>query len=661
MGWGVSRIHIDFETRSMADLRACGVYKYAEHPSTDIYCMAWAIDDGPVRLWAPGYTDDYDLLEVVKDPAIEVHAWNAQFESTLWAVMIKRYGFGPAYPSRWRCSMARAAAYGLPLSLDACANLLGLAEKKDDEGHALMMRMCRPRSVAPDGKPTWWMDQDKLDRLYAYCKQDVVVERTISERLKPLIPSEQKLWELDQKINSRGVQLDLSLIQGMKEVTEVASEQANERLAEITGGQVQSVGSCVGLAGWFTSVGLPCTSVDKEAVAAMKKQTEDPMLLEALQIREDAARSSTAKLESMLEYACSDGRAKGMLAFHGASTGRWAGRGPQPHNFPKGDLKNVEQFIPLFLERDIDGISQIAPPLQAASSLLRGCFVAGYNKTLRVADYAAIEARVLAWLAGETELLERFHRGEDVYKPQAADIFSCPIDEVDFTRRQVGKCAVLGLGFQMGAKRFWDAVKKQTGIELADGVAQSAVTAYREGNPRIRGLWKDLERMVIEAMQMPGKIVSINDDQTTARTRPSIKVQRKNNWLIIQLPSGRTLKYLNPELVDSETPWGEVRPAVRYTGLNGMTRRVERVQLYGGIITENIVQAIARDVLADAMIRLDEAGYTVILTVHDEVICETPDPLGTLEEFEKLVVEVPAWATGMSIKAEAWEGKRYKK
>lgn len=647
----MSRVHIDFETRSLIDLRSCGVYKYVEHPSTDIWCMAYSFDDeDEVLCWEPGQTCHDRLLEHLRFGG-EIHAWNAQFERTLWRIMHDRYGWPKTFLRQFHCTMARAAAHGLPLSLDSAAKALG-APEKDTEGAGLMMRMCRPRSTK-GGKVVWWNEREKLDRLIAYCKQDVRVEKAMFGQLNALSPKERRVWILDQQINDRGVPVDRELLNAAKYCAEIATERANQRLAEVTNGEVLSVTAVADLAAWITAHGVECDSVAKDAVKEMLSQEPPADVREVLEIRAEAGKSSVAKLDSMIEYAgVDDDRMRGLLAYHGASTGRWAGRGPQPQNFPIPIVADPERFIPFVLARDVDAIEKLGQPLPVLSSLLRSGIKASAGGRLLAADYAGIEARVVAWLAGQEDLLELFRRKEDVYKDMAKSIYTVPVADVNPTQRKVGKEAVLGLGFQMGADKFQANVKKKTGMDLSVDFCKEVVAAYRTKYPKIPKLWGALQEAAI---------IATRDLKTVRLKTCSITFKREGEWLYCILPSGRRLSYYKPRVTPRETPWGTMRDSLSHHGFSSITKQWGPLHLYGGLLTENVTQAVARDIMVEGMLELDRVGYPIILTVHDEIIAEQKGSDGTLEQFERIMSTVPAWATGCPISVESWEGERYKK
>ena len=616
------------------------------------------------EIWCPQAPELFPTHKLVADRLAchildggELHAWNASFERQIWnGIMTPRYKFPKPEMDQFFCTMAKAAAYGLPQTLDHAAEVLGVDEQKDREGKALMMRMTRPRSKA--GAPlAWWNDTEKILRLAEYCRQDIRTERAIGKKVEPLIPSERALYLLDQKINDRGVFLDVPLARAAVKVAEIAMAKANADMVEATGGRVQAVTQVIELTKWVQEQGVPCTSVAKDALTQMLDSEIPADVRRVLEIRQESGKSSVAKVEKMLDYASLDGFMRGMLAFLGAGTGRWAGRGPQPQNFPRGVVPGVEYLLAWILSCDIEALNLVASVMDILSSALRSFMRAKPGHQLHVADFAQIEARVLAWLAGQEDLIRLFRSGADIYKVMAAKIYQIPVEKVTKLQRFVGKCACLALGFQMGAAKFVAACKALAGITIDEEFAKEVVATYRQANQKIVELWKNLNSHALAAVKM----------QQPPECSIPVRYYREGEWLFCKLPSGRTLKYARPRIVPREMPWTDdegnpvVRDCIQVQGFNGMTRKWERQYLYGGLLAENITQAVARDLMAEAMVRVENAGYNVILTVHDEVVSEAPDTIGSVEEFEKLMCVIPAWATGCPVAAEAWTGLRYKK
>ena len=918
-------VSIDFETRSAVDLRKTGVYKYAADPSTDIWCMAykapWSDD---VLVWQPGDERDTYLEDWIMAGGL-LSAWNSQFERTIWnEIMVGRYQWPRTNIKQWRCTMAQASAMGLPRALGQAAAVLGVEEQKDKTGAALMLRMARPRKVNADGSYTWWDTKDKLDTLVAYCKQDVKTELSVAETLHAMPDAERRLYQLDQRINDRGVALDVDLVHRVKALAENARVEIDAEIQRLTKGQVKAATNAMELTAWLNAHGIQAKSVDKQTVGRLLSfDRMHPVIREVLKLRQNGAKSSTAKYDAMLHAVNADGRMRGLLVYHGAATGRWSGKLVQPQNFPRPQKKQDElDEIIAKLKADED-VSAHGAGTVLASDLLRSMLVADEGHRLMFADYSAIEARVLAWVAGQRDLVETFQNGGDVYKEMASAIYNVDVGNVTDAQRQVGKMAILGCfeedtlvltergwqpilylttqdrvwdgeewvthqgvvyqghkevhrvngvgatpdheiltehgwrewrkvhtnpsllksalslvnlpsvsglttnahgiraanalagglaslidtiscavnrpvatiarsvslalrrrniaamqalfpmtftangystayprafnvvrtqatpdgnttanevsrytrngyetekrfsltfshlmggiyriwnwtastttraisraisalsrglkicltaaqrklcrtkstvcvrkshvydvsyagprnrftiltdlgplivhncGYGMGGKRFAEQCASM-GIKVDENEAKRIVSVYREKNNKIAQYWRDVEQDFVEMVRDAGRVGSVR----------------------LPLPSGRSLTYHSPRIIQRETPWGAMRDTAQVDTLNSVTRQWTSQIIWGGLLTENVVQATARDMMATAMMALELKGYNVILSVHDEIICEVPDDFGSLDEMIDIMTQVPAWAEGCPINAEGKEGKRYRK
>jgi len=653
-----ARASIDFETASTVELKRTGVYPYARHSDTLIWCMAWRIGGDPeVSLWHPPQPFPPRLAAHIAAGG-EMVAWNAAFERVMWKLCAqRRYGFPPVPDESWRCTMSEAMAMALPRALDKAAIVLRLDVKKDMEGKKLSLQMCRPRRFDDEGSPIWWDEQPKLLRLYDYCMQDVRTEEAISRMVRRLNPRELATYQHTQRMNDRGVTLDVELAMSAQIVAQNEIDKQNAILAEATDGAVTEVTKVARLKAWLVTQGVADSqgealgSLDKEALRDLLADSTaltTPALV-ALQARQEAAKSSLKKIEAMLDCMDRDGRMKGLLLYHAASTGRWAGTLAQPHNFPRGsDVKDPEQYIGQVLRWE-------PTPLNVLSAMLRSMMTARPGHELLCSDFASIEARVLAWLAGQDDLVAAFASGAPVYKTMAAKVYRCGVDEIvkPSDRYTLGKSLILGCGFQMGAEKFVASSKAQYGLVVAPELAEEAVATYRAANPSIVSYWREMNDLALKAVLSPGEVFLTREKR--------VKFLKRGGYLWITLPARRSLAYAAPKVVDRLTPWGETRPAVEYSGTNSYTRQWERMALYGGSITENIVQAIARDLLADAGLRTEAAGYPTLLNVHDELISERAVGEGSLEEFTTLMREVPEWAQGCPVDCESWRGTRYRK
>ena len=647
------RLHLDFETRSTVDLRVTGAYRYAEDPETEVILACYAVDDGPVQTWF--HTDAValpeDLRAALEDDDCIIVAHNAGFEKAMMRyIMGPRHGWPVPPPHRWDDTAARAARQALPRSLEGAAMTLGLEVQKDTEGRSLMLRMCRPRSVAEDGKITWWDDDARMKRLAQYCATDVEVERELDKILRQLTPEEREVWLLTEEMNDRGVAIDVDFATYAVQVASEAQEALNKELNEITDGAVTAATNVGKLRQWLLSKGFGVLegedeSLNKKAVENLLKSGAIPDdVRRVLEIRLLAGKSSVKKFQAMLDRVSKDGRVRGNLMYHGASTGRWSGAGVQLQNLPRDTVKDFD-----WSRKNIT--ASMDKVLSTLSRMVRGSIMAAPEHRLMWADYAAVEARGVAWLAGQQDLIDLFAKGGKVYEEMAAVIFNVPAEEIgkDSLERFLGKTVILGCGYSMGAQKFRMSCAAM-GTEIDEELAYRAVNAYRSNYAKIPRLWKMLDEAAIAAIGQRGR-------ETTYR---SVSFYADKNWLLIKLPSGRKLFYRDPRLVTYAGPYGE-KVSVEYSAVNSMTKKWNRERTFGGKLTENIVQGLCRDLIADAMLRLETSGYPVIASVHDEVISEVPVGQGSVEEMVALMCQLPDWAKDFPLAAEGKEGVRYGK
>lgn len=671
----MSELSIDFETRSPVNLKRTSVYPYATHPLTDVLCLAWAFDDEEPEIWRPDRRLGYEfgvplpIWHHISNGGI-FRAWNVSFERAIWReIMVPRYGAPPIADEQWIDTAAEAAAMALPRSLGQCAEVLGLSQQKDDEGYRLMMQMAKPRKPRknePKDAILWWDDEQRRARLEAYCKDDVRTERAAKKALRRLSSKETQIYLLDQRINDRGIPVDLTLVRAAQRIVDRGQAEADAEIARITGGAVTEVTKAGDLVDWLVGQSVDTDSVAKAKVAALLEQELPEAARAALEVRADAGRSSLAKLKAFLEVTCEDGRARGCHLYHAASTGRWGGKHIQTQNLPRPLVDFVEWFIDLVLAGRYDIIALIEHPLIVVSSMLRSMIAAPPGSVLTAGDFSAIEARVLNWLAGQDDVVGYFRamdagdKTRHPYKMMAVKMgrAATPADVVKGSiAYQAGKAAELGCGFQMGAEKFVRAAWDVYQVRVNDEEAAQAVKAYRASHEQVVNLWYDVERAVKRACGTPGAPFRFGaENRLTALVAGS--------YLYLVLPSGRPLMYAAPRILDAETSWGAIKPTIHYMGINPhpMARgRWEVLRTYGGHLIENIVQATARDLLAEAMLRLEAAGYPIVMHCHDEAVAETAIDFGSVKEFEQIMSQAPTWAAGCPIAAEGWRGERYRK
>lgn len=662
-------------------LRETGVYPYAEHPLTDIWCMAWAFDDEEPHVWypehiqalLPGGTPPWTLRGSIPQRIIdhireggEIRAWNADFERIIWReIMHKRYGFPNPQLEQWVDSAAEGSAMALPRSLDLACKVCRVPQQKDAEGYSLMMKMTKPRrrkkNEPADAPVRWWDDDPALiQRLGSYCAQDVRAEKAIVKALRRLTPMEREHYLEVCRQNDAGITVDVALVRAMRAVADEGLERANAALEELTGGEVSEVTNHQRLREWVNSKGVETTSVAKKVVKELLESDLADDVRGALELRRDAGKSSLAKLESLLQCLCADGKIRGMLVYHGASTGRETAKLVQPHNFPRGEVDNVESFIPAVLRRAYDEIDLSYHPIVVVSSLLRSTLTADPGHELIGGDFSGIEARVVNWVAGQDDMLEHFRlmdagdKSHDPYIINAMRYYGLPFERVTKKERQTGKFQELGCGFGMGAKTGKVQAKDVYGLDITLEQAQELVTNYRATHPKVKQFWYDIDDAAIEAVSKPGTSVVFGPLQNLIFTK-------RGAYLYLILPSKRPLVYAQPKIIERMTPWKELRPAVQIMAVHPKSKQWWEQDMYGGIWTENVVQAIARDIMAEAKLRVRAAGYPSILTVHDEVLVHVPAGFGDLKEYDQLLTELPTWAKGLPVACESWRGVRYRK
>jgi DNA polymerase len=660
----MKKLTIDLESRSEVKLGDVGVYVYAAHRSTDIMCFAFKEDDKPAKIWVPNSflmiaakSDRYkelkkvlasknDFLKAVRVADV-IEAHNANFERTMWAIMRRKHLAPELKLSKLQCSAAKAAYYALPRELGKAGEAIGAGELKSAEGHKLMLKMCKPRRPTKKDTSKWNEKPDDMVDLCFYCIQDVEAEYCLSEALPDMPKSELDMWRLDQKINDRGIPVDVKAINTLIERIEDKTVEALDEILRLTSSVVGSPRQIAASIDWLDSQGVKLPNLQKATVeeALSKKLPERPKRF--LEIRQTIGMSSVSKLAKMRDMAVY-GRVQGTMLYLGAATGRWSGKGVQPHNYPRASFseKDINKIVSLDAET-ADFL--YGNPLQVGSKCLRGMIKAEKGNKLICADYSSIEGRLLAWLTGETHVLEAYEQDKPVYKMTAASVYSIPLARVTSDQRQIGKVCELALGYQgwLGA---FHSMAKNYGVEIEDDEAKKIILAWRENRPRTVKYWERVELAAIKAI----------------RERKPVKYGVvtfgvRGNFLHCKLPSGRLLSYSSPELKVTKTKYGVEKLGIRFMGVNSVTRKWGRDSTYGGKLTENIVQAMARDILAHALKKVDAAGYDVDFHVHDEIVAESSEKAPSLKDFIKVMLELPSWAEGLPMAADGWIGKRYRK
>lgn len=642
-------LHADFETFSPVDLPKVGAHRYAVDPRTVPLCLGFSLGAGdPPRV--------VDLSEDPKPAALNplfdrvlagdpITAHNAEFERSVWAAMSKRFGWPRPKRSQFHCTAARARAAGWPGGLDAVCARLNLPVQKDPRGKDLLKRFAMPQKGGARILPR--TDPEGFRALMAYCQQDVIAESAVDEALPALHPFERRAFLLDALINDRGFPVDVPLIEKALVAVDELTEEVTRRVSELTGGIAPTRRNAI--LAWLKEEGADIDTLQAQEIKDLVSSgTVSGELREVLELRLEASRAGLGKLKSMKACVNPDGRVRGMIMYYGAHTGRWSGQKVQPHNFARGDPEEQDRVLDILDKWGAGGLAMMyKSPLVALSESMRGFIAAPRGRRFIISDYSAIEARGLAYLARALEMLARYHRGLDLYVWMASRLYRVPESEVTSEQRRIGKNVILGCGYGLGAKTFVEYLAR-VGIVVTFAFAKLAVDTYREMNPEIVAYWKLIEnavKLAIRRRNQPVKVgpVVIVCDAYTLR---------------IYLPSGRPIVYQEPFLEEEQTEWGPRDVIGFHTTYRG---RWVTEYTYGGKLVENIVSGMARDLMVEGMINAEAGGYPVCLTVHDEIGGDIEDGQGSIDEFNRLVSVVPAWAQGMPLASKGFEAIRYHK
>ena len=638
----------DIESFSDVDLIKCGVYAYADSPAFEILLFAYSFDGGETQIidLAQGERLPAEVEEAIFDVSVTKTAYNANFERTCLSKHFGRY----IPPESWHCSAVQAAMLALPRSLEDVGRVLGLDEQKMKEGKELIRYFCVPcKPTKANGGRTRNLPchaPEKWELFKTYCKRDVDVEKSIRRKLHnfPIPESEMELYRLDQRINDRGVLVDMGLVEQAIACERLHKEIVTKRAYELTG--LENPNSVAQLKGWLGGKGMEAESLSKKAVAEMIAET-DGEVEELLKLRLLMAKTSVKKYEAMERSVCSDGRVHGMLMFCGANrTSRWSGKIVQIQNLPKNYIPDLELARDLVKQgrfEDIELLYDSTP--NVLSELIRTAFIPKPGCRFVVADFSAIEARVLAWLSGEQWRLDVFTSHGKIYEASASSMFHVPMEEITkgSPLRQKGKLAELGLGFGGAAGALISMGALDMG--LTEDELPPLVAAWRKANPHITQFWWDVDAAAVKA---------VTEKQKTKVGK--IIFEYKSGILFITLPSGRKLSYVKPRMAVNK--FG--RDGLTYEGISE-NKKWSRIETYGPKLVENIVQGTARDLLAEAMLRVEKKGYPIVMHCHDEIIAEVPEGIGSVDEMCEIMAVQPTWAGGLPLRADGYQCSFYQK
>jgi DNA polymerase len=657
-------LSIDLETYSSVDLKKSGAFKYIESPDFQILLFAYSLDDAPVQIvdLAQGEPIPEWLTAALTNPDFIKHAYNASFE---WGCLSKYLGALPA--DQWRCTMAHGLYCGYTAGLEATGNALGLAsdKRKLNSGKALIRYFCVPcKPTKTNGGRTRnypHHDPDRWKLFKEYCMQDVVTEMEIARRLSafPMPDFVQKEWETDLRINARGVAVDMSLVHGALAMGEKLRADLTAEAVRISG--LNNPNSVKQLAAWLSEeIDEDVPSINKETVERLINRGDNSDTVNRmLEIRQELGKTSTKKYDAVQAAVCADGRVRGLLQFYGANrTGRWAGRLVQVQNLPRTYTEPLSLAREMVINNQPDSLRLVYGGISdTLSQLIRTVFIAPDGHLLVDADFSAIEARVISWLAGEQWRLDVFRTHGKIYEASASQMFGVPIEKIvkgqpEYALRQKGKVAELALGYQgsVGAMRKMDSGHQLDAV--SDEELQDIVHRWRDTNKRIRDLWYAMENAAVRVVSEGGSvgvgrvILSREFDYTTGA-----------DCMTMLLPSGRKLYYVSPSIGVNQ--WD--KPSIIYMGVEQGTKRWGKVETYGGKLVENCVQAIARDCLSCAVERLEAFGFPVVFHVHDEVVIDMNAASANLDAVVKIISEPIPWATDLPLGADGWVGAFYKK
>ena len=737
------KLVLDFETYSECNIKKRGAANYVRHPSTEVLNLAYSIDGSPADLWVPGDPIPTVLLDILGRDDCEVWAHNAPFDLEIYERVLRR-DF-PAFPEvpveRWYCSMALSLMHGLPASLANVGDALDLKVQKDPRGKKAIDFCCSPttggkrrerpsreqqeaargftdKKALREARPDVFRNATQAEVaiwfnvLDEYALDDVNTTVELIGKLRTFPEFERRVWLLDRKINDRGIPVDATLCEKALEIAEKTVETLSDELYEITDGAVQKPTNVAQIKAYLQSQGMEIDSLAKDLLSQLIAFAPNMTCRRVLEIRRDAGKTSTGKYQKALDLIGDDGRVRDCHFYFGAHTGRWAGRGVQFQNMPRGTLngEHVESVIDMVL--DNDPLLEIAagPAMEVLSSVARGMIKATDGWMLNVVDFAQIEARVLAWLAGQEDILQGFRDKKDIYKVMASGIYGVPYDEVTKDQRFYGKTAVLGLGYGMGAELFQEWLET-LGAKVTEEFASEVVQKYRTAADRIVAYWRELNDAAIAAVERPGRFVECG----------RVKWIKNDRWLWCVLPSGRGIAYpgayvkpvtrvtvyqwTQPDDVD-EKPTRQKIDSVKFEGhlddteaanasgygrivgasedgrrlrsdtgyefnvfktselrylVVGQGGAMHRHASWGGLLAENVVQAISRDLLADSMLRLDAAGFSLVMHVHDEAVSEDDVTCKSLDEMETIMLHTPDWADGLPMGVDGFSAARYRK
>lgn len=645
-------LYIDFETYSEANLIKVGPWAYSRHPSTRVLFMAWAFGDDAPQIWTPG-GELFEFPHWVKklnNPHFTIHAQNDFFELCIMKNVLKWPIPGPEH---WHDISAESSALGLPRSLENCGVALGhrLEHLKDNDGKRLIRKFSTPAGSSKKLSYDLFGSSPDWSKFKEYCIKDVIAARANKKAMRPLDNKEREIWELDRKINLRGVRIDLDNVKNALEIKQKELKIALKSVHKLTNGQLLNINSRGQFLSYCRRNGVALENGQKGYLANVLNTDIPGHIKDVIRLRLSISKSSLAKYDKLLGIVDPETNlAHGLLRYHGAFTGRWSGNLFQPQNLPRPSFDDTDACISLFKHKDPEVIRMLyGDVFEALSSCIRGMVIPRDGNRFVVSDFSQIESRVLAWLAGDEDKLRAYRDGLDIYKTNAVKAFKVKYENVTKYQRTIGKVIELACGYQGGVGAF-SQFANLYGLQLPEEEINKLITTWREGNKNVVDFWKDVETAAIKAIHSPGKPFSAKNIV--------FKVMGKGRltWLYCRLPSGRLIAYHCPTLKRTHKNFN-----IHFWGVNSLSNKYDELETYGGKLVENITQAVARDIMADRMPVLEAEGYPIVLTVHDEIITDTPEGRGSLKELNSIMKVTPDWAKELPVEADGYEGARYRK
>lgn len=661
-------VDLDYETQSEANLKEVGAFKYSKHPSTQILCFAYKINNEPVKLWKQGTKISSDFFALLNDPTTQIVAHNAMFEYAITKNVLSRinstklcYFLSPEV-EQYKCTAAKAAAHAFPRDLENAAIVSKLPVQKNMDGRKLIMKYTKPRrqwlewnifKEGPEPKK-WYDDYMELQAIYEYCMKDVEVEHALDKALPDLSAYEQDTWVRNVKANERGITIDVEACRKIVSFNNAYNKKQNQLAKELTGGAIETVGQVQELTNWLTTQNVFSLDLRAESVKEILENEEtSPRVQKVLRARQIVSMTSNKKYIAFLKRADENNRITDNTMYHGASTGREAGRGVQVQNLPRGLYKGMSTDAAIEILKECKDLQDVElyfkDPSKVFSSCIRGMITASPGKELFASDANAIECRVLNWIAKQNDVISAYRNGEDQYKILASSIFGKPVDQITDDERFVGKQGELASGYGVGAVKFAN-MCLQFGRDIGRDLAERTIKIYRYTHQNVVRLWKLYENAAIRAVT-----------QKTSVTVGSVTWFYKNEHLWCKLPSGRNLCFPYPSIRMERAPWGEMLPKLYYFRPDPLTKKWVNRATYGGSLVESVCQATARDIIVQGIKNVEDDGFNYMFQVHDEVISEFEIGKRTIEEYSKLLAKPAPWYEDLPLKYGGWVGPRYKK